>query len=110
MTQQVLQETLLAWLDAMTALFIDTHVMVDLPTPGATSLSTLFVLEGTPDHLAHLWQLTKQLELLPLVSSWEEVVMQSAPQEYHSLLAVVLAVPAEQWNFVQEMEMSRGEE
>ena len=63
MTQQVLQETLLAWLDAMTALFIDIHGMDDLPAPSSTPTSTLFVLEGTSDHLAHLWQLTKQLEL-----------------------------------------------
>ncbi len=108
--QHVLQETLLEWLDAMGTLFIDIHGMVDLPIPGSTSTSTLFVLEGTPDHLTHLWQLTKQLELLPLVASWEQMTVQIEPQEYRSLLAVVLAVPIEQWDFVQEREMSRGDE
>ena len=110
MTQQVLQETLLEWLDAMDALSIDVLTMDDLPTPGSTPTSTLFLLEGTPAHLAQLWQLTKQLEILPLVSSWERMTVQTAPHEYHSLLVVVLALAGEQWNFVQEREMNSGEE
>ncbi len=113
--QQVLQETLQLWLDGLAALHIDILAMDDIPTPSwakwaSNSTSTLFLLEGTSDHLAELWQLTKQLELLPLVSSWEHITTEIEPQVYCSVLAVVLAVSSEQWNFVQEREMSRGEE
>jgi hypothetical protein len=97
---QVLQETLQEWLDGMVRLQIDILDMSDIRTPGSTTTSTLFLLKGEAIHLAQLWQLTKQLEALPLVSSWEEVIVQIAPQEYCSFLVVVLAVTAEQWNFL----------
>ena len=94
----------------MDALAIDVLTMDDLPTPGAPPTSTLFLLQGEPIHLDHFWQLTKQLEILPLVSSWEQITVEIEPHDYCSVLAVVLAVPAEQWNFVQEIEMNKGEE
>ena len=106
MTQQVLEETLQVWLDGMATLHINILAMHDIAAPRLQETnnvpSTLFLLKGENASLTELWQLTKQLEALPIVSSWEEVVMQIAPQEYQSLLAVVLAVSSEQWSFLQE--------
>jgi hypothetical protein len=109
--QSVLQETLQEWLDRLATLQIDIVGMYDIMAPHATSRSsatpsTLFLLDGEPAQLAKLWQLTKQLEVLPLVSSWEEGLIQIAPQEYHWLFPVILAVASDQWSFLQETEMS----
>ena len=46
MMRQVLQETLQEWLDGMARLQIDIAGMYDLPAPGLTTTSTLFLLEG----------------------------------------------------------------
>jgi hypothetical protein len=69
---QVLQETLQMWLDGMATLHIDILGMYGIPAPRANqryTRYTVFHLEGENASLAELWQLTKQLEALPLVSS-----------------------------------------
>jgi hypothetical protein len=106
---QVLEETLQMWLDGMATLQIDMVGMYDIPAPRAKQTDTtftLFHLEGENVSLAQLWQLTKQLEALPFVSSWEEVIMQIAPGQYYSLLTVILAVSSDHWSFLKEIEVS----
>ena len=106
-----LQKALQEWLDVVATLHIDILEMLDMPTPPLTTQtcatsSTQFLLEGEASQLTKLWQLTRPREAPPIISSWEYVGVRPGFQKEYWLLRVILDVAADQWNFLQERELS----